>query len=85
MRGGANPARPLYLEIRALGLELRPADHPHDRTDYAIAVVGLESLSQAHADRIVRRVGEYRHGLLHVLLNYGDRDCCAVRSEGSCR
>lgn len=77
-------SRALYLELRALGLELRAEDHPNDPTDYAIRVRGLRSLSHAHAERVLRRVGENRVGLVHVLLNYGDGDCRAIRSKGRC-
>jgi hypothetical protein len=56
-------ARPLYLELRALGLQLIPCEDLEYQSGYHIEVLGLQSLSPAHADRVARRVEEYTPGL----------------------
>ena len=77
-------ARPLYLELRALGLELRAEEDLEDPTGYALLVGGLCSLSPEHADRIRRRVEENKVGLVRVLAfgKWGG-DLGAVRGEGA--
>ena len=42
-------ARSLYLELRALELELYAKEDPHDATGYRVRVVGLHSHSKTHA------------------------------------
>jgi hypothetical protein len=61
-------ARPLYLELRALGVELDIEEFPGDPQEYRILVGGLKSLSSAHADRLKRRILENEAGLAKVLL-----------------
>ncbi len=46
-------ARPLYLELRALGLELLAHEYLEEPTGYAIEVRGL--LFEADVARVVRR------------------------------
>ncbi len=75
-------ARPLYLELRALGLGLSAEEEPADPTGYRVSVAGLQSLSPAHADRMRRRVQEGKSGLLRVLLSRRDLDLEAIRREG---
>ena len=77
-------ARPLYLELRALGIELRAEEDPGDPTGYALLVGGLRSLSLAHADRVRRRVEENKVGLVRVVaLGKWDGDLGVVRGEGA--
>lgn len=76
-------ARPLYLELKALGLEARLEDDPETAPGYRIVVAGMCSLSEAHADRIKRRVLDNEAGLVGVLLGKWDPDLEAVRREGS--
>ncbi len=59
-------ARPLFLELRALDLELHIKEDPADLTGYRLAITGLRSLSPAHAARIRRRVEASKLGLLIV-------------------
>ncbi len=75
-------ARPLYLELRALGLGLSAEEEPADPTGYRVSVGGLRSLSPAHADRMRQRVQEGKSGLLRVLLSRRDLDLEAIRREG---
>jgi hypothetical protein len=60
-------ARPLFLELRALDLELHIKEDPADLTGYRLAITGLRSLRPAHADRIQRRAEDSKLGLLKVL------------------
>jgi hypothetical protein len=78
-------ARPLYLELRALGLDLRAIeDHQGEPTGYRVEVRGLRSLSEAHADKVRSRVEELKPGLVRLLMmGKWDADLCAVREEAS--
>ncbi len=76
-------ARPLYLELRALGLELYAKEDPHDATRYRVRVVVLHSLPETHAERIRRRVEESKPGLLRVLFGRWDPDLLAIQREGA--
>ncbi len=78
-------ARSLYLELRALGLDVRVEQIPEEPLCYRVTVGGLRSLSPAHADRVVRCVRDNEAGLVQVLLCRWDPDLHAVRREGSCR
>lgn len=77
-------ARPLYLELRALGLELRAEDDPDATLGYRIYIGGLKSLSEAHADRVRWLVQDNEVRLVMVLLNRRDPDLDAIRKEGCC-
>lgn len=78
-------ARPLYLEFRALGLEVSVEEVPGEPLCYRVVVGGLRSLSPAHADRVVRSVRSNQVGLVQVILCRRDPDLHAIRREGSCR
>ena len=49
-------ARPLYIELRALGLELLGRN---EGGAWTLEVRGLRSVSPAHADRVMERMGEH--------------------------
>jgi len=76
-------ARPLYLELRALGLEPCAKEDSHDSTGYKVRVIGLHSLSKAHAERIRQRVEKSKPGLLRLLFSRWDPDLVAVQREGT--
>jgi hypothetical protein len=78
-------ARTLYLELRALGLELCAKQDPHEATGYRVRVAGLHSLSETHAERIRRRVEESKPDLLRVLFGRWDPDVVAIQREGATR
>lgn len=78
-------ARSLYLELRALGLEICVEGDGDCPTGYRIVVGGFKSLSPVHADAIKHRVMENEAGLAKILLSRYDPDLHAVRREGSCR
>ena len=76
-------ARPLYLELKALGLGLRVKEEAADPTDYELVMTGAGSLSQARADQLRRRVEESKPGLLRVLWARWDADLETIRYKGA--
>jgi len=76
-------ARPLYLELKSLGVDLRVEAHLNGPHRYMLSVGGLRCFSPAHADRIARRAQDNAEGLIHVILTKRDPDLEAVRREGS--
>ncbi len=76
-------ARSLYLEIRALGLELVAHEDPGEPSGYALELIGLRSLSPSHADRLFRRAEAVTQGLLWVMWADWDPELEAKRKEGS--
>ncbi len=76
-------ARSLYLELRALGLELYAKEDSRDATGYRVRVAGLHSLPETRADRIRRRVEQSKPGLLRVLFGRWDPDVLAIHREGN--
>ncbi len=85
MNGHPDAARPLYLELRALGLKLWVEDDPDGGLlDYGIAVGGVTSLAEARARRVARRIEENQDELVQLILDRRDPDVEAVRREGHC-
>lgn len=80
--GASKQARALYLELRALGLEVRAEDDASGLANYRIVVGGLSSLSPVHADRLMHRVEANEIGLARVLLERWNPDLHAIRTEG---
>lgn len=78
-------ARSLYLELRALGLDVWVEEDAGDTTGYRIVVEGPESVPRSRIERLVPRVRENKAGLIKVLLFRYDPDLHAVRREGSLR
>jgi hypothetical protein len=76
-------ARSLYLELRALGLELYAKEDSRDATGYRVRVAGLHSLPETHADRIKRQVEARKPGLLKILFSRWHPDVLAIRREGT--
>ncbi len=86
MSSCADTARPLYLELRALRLEVRVEDDPDgDTLDFRVALDGLHRLSETHAQSVRRRVMECEEGLVELILDRRDPDLNAIRREGYCR
>jgi hypothetical protein len=76
-------ARPLYLELRALGLYLRAEEDAEEPSGYRIAGWGLTSLSPAHGDKLVRRIEKLKPGLVRILMmGRWDPDHRAMWEEG---
>ena len=78
-------ARSLYLELRALKLELYAKEDPRDATGYRVRVAGLHSLPETHAERIRRRVEASKPGLLRILFGHWSPDLLAIQREGATR
>ncbi len=78
-------ARHLYLELRALGLDVWVEEDAGDPTGYRIVVEGSESVPRSRIERLVPRVRENKAGLMKVLLFRYDPDLQAVRREGNLR
>ena len=72
-------ARPLYLELHALGLEL--AASVDEGGEWCLEIEGLNSLSPAHADRVRVKAREHERGLLWALMAAWDGDLEAIRGE----
>ena len=72
-------ARPLYLELHAMGLALEAS--VDEAGEWCLEIEGLNSLSPAHADRVRARVREHERGLLWALMAPGDGDLEAIRGE----
>jgi hypothetical protein len=78
--------RSLYLELRALTLELWVEDDPKGGPlDYRIEVTGLYKLSDALAEEVRQRIRRNEEGLVRVVLDHRDPDIRAVRAEGNHR
>jgi len=79
-------ARSLYLELRALNLELWVEEDPKGGPlDYGIEVAGLYRLPEPLAEEVRERIGRNEEGLVRVLLDHRDPDIRAVRAEGNHR
>lgn len=71
-------ARPIYLELQALGLDLQAEEDAGTRSGYRIDLSGTRSLSPGHVDRLRRRVEEATPGLLKILWARWDEDLEAI-------
>ena len=78
-------ARPLFLELRALGLDLWLEEDADEPPCYRIVVGGLRSLSPNHANRVIQRVLGNEAGIARILLGgRSDFDFTAIRQEREC-
>jgi hypothetical protein len=79
-------ARPLYIELRALGIEVRVQDNPDiGPLDYGIVIDGLSTLPDGRSSRLRRRIMDNEEALVKIVLDWRDPDLHAIRSEGDCR
>ena len=86
MNNCEDTARSLYLELRALGLELWVEDNPDGGPlDYGIGAAGLHQLPGARQKRVKQRIERNEEELVRVLLDHRDPDIRAVRAEGNYR
>ena len=86
MNSCADTARALYLELRALRLEVWVEDDPDgDTLDFRVALGDLHRLSETHAHSVRRRVMQCEEGLVQLILDLHDPDLDAIRKEGTCR
>ncbi len=87
MNRGSDVARSLYLELRALRLEVWVHHDPRGTggvLDYGIVVDGLRSLSVAEVSSVTRRILDNENDLVRLLANERDPDLRAIRREGDC-
>ena len=82
----ANPARSLYMELRARGHDLRLREDAwgEDVLDYGVVVDGVHSLSAAQMSSLARRICANENGLVQFLASTGDPDILAIRGEFEC-
>jgi hypothetical protein len=79
-------ARPLYIELRALGPEVRVQDNPDiGPLDYGIVIDGLSTLPDGRSSRLRRRIMDNEEALVKIVLDWRDPDLHAIRSEVDCR
>ena len=86
MNRGADLARVLYLELRALRLEMRVEADTRGAgrvLDYGIAVDDFHSLSVAEVSSVTRRILDNENDLVQLLANERDTDLRAIRQEGN--
>ena len=87
MNRGAEVARSLYLELRALRLEVRVEADTRGAggvLDYGIAVDDYHSLSVTEVRSVTRRILDNENDLVRLLANEQDPDLRAIRKEGDC-
>ena len=87
MNRGADVARSMYLELRALRLEVWVHHVPRGTggvLDYGIVVDGLRSLSVAEVSSVTRHILDNENDLVRLLANERDPDLRAIRREGDC-
>jgi hypothetical protein len=87
MNRGAGLARSLYLELRALRLELRVEADTRGAgrvLDYGIAVEDFHLLSVAEVTSVTRRILDNENDLVRLLANERGPDLRAIRKEGNC-
>lgn len=83
----ADTARSLYLELRALRLEVRVEADTRGAggvLDYGIAVDDFHSLSIAEVNSVTRRILDNENDLVRLLANERDPDLRAIRRGGNC-
>lgn len=78
-------ARPLYLELRALELNLWAEEDAEDPTGYRLVADVPDSLPRSQLEDLFLRARENKVGLITVLLCPYHPDLYAVRREGSCK
>lgn len=84
---GEHRARPLYLQMRALGLEMLAQADPAEQDGYRVLVATdtLKALDPRTEEKIRERIRANKTGLIRVLLDQANPDVRAVIQEGSIR
>ena len=82
--GASKRARQLYLELRALDLDLWVEEDAGDPTGYRIVAEVPMSVPRLRLESLMPRVRDNKVGLIEVLLCRYDADLYAIRREGSC-
>lgn len=78
-------ARPLYIELRALGLTVQVEEAPDlGPLDYGLVIDGLSALPDGKSRRLRKRIKDNEQALVQIVLDRRDPDLHAIRSEASC-
>ena len=78
-------ARPLYIELRALGVTVHVQDNPDlGPLDYGLAIDGLSTLPDGRSRHLRKRIMDNEEALVRIVLDRRDPDLHAIRSEASC-
>jgi hypothetical protein len=82
----ATPARSMYVELKACGLDMRLKEDVWGKgdLDYGVVADGLCSLSSAQMGSLARRIRANENDLVQFLANIGDLDILALREEFEC-
>jgi hypothetical protein len=79
-------ARPLYIELRALGITVQVEENPDlGPLDYGLVIDGLGALPDGRSRRLRKRIMDNEEALVKIVLDRRDPDLHAIRSEASCR
>jgi hypothetical protein len=79
-------ARPLYIELRALGVTVQvEANSDLGPLDYGLVIDGLSALPDDRSRRLRERIMDNEEALVRIVLDRRDPDLYAIRSEGDCR
>jgi len=79
-------ARPLYIELRALGVTVQvEANSDLGPLDYGLVIDGLSALPDGRSRRLRERIMDNEEALVKIVLDRRDPDLHAIRSEGDCR
>jgi hypothetical protein len=78
-------SRPLYIELRALGVTVQVEDNPDlGPLDYGLVIDGLSALPDGRSRRLRERIMDNEEALVKIVLDRRDPDLHAIRSEGDC-
>lgn len=78
-------SRPLYLELRSRGINVRVEDGSDlGPLDYRLVIDGLSDLSDSRTRRLRKRIIDNEEVLVKIVLDRRDPDLHAIRSEGDC-
>jgi hypothetical protein len=79
-------ARPLYIELRALGITVQVEENPDlGPLDYGLVIDGLSALPDGRSRRLRERILDNEEALVKIVLDRRDPDLRAIRSEAICR
>ena len=79
-------ARPLYIELRALGVTVQvEANSDLGPLDYGLVIDGLSALPDGRSRRLRERIMDNEEALVKIVLDRRDPELHAIRSEGDRR
>jgi len=79
-------ARPLYIELRALGIMVHVQANPDlGPLDYRLVIDSLRVLPEGRSLRLRKRIKDNEEALVRIVLDRRDPDLHAISSEASCK